>query len=55
LEEWESGVHLLVTFEVTSYRELYLGIVANFKAIEGRPTLYTKLEVLWAQIHCRGW
>jgi hypothetical protein len=55
LEEWESGVHLLVAFEVALYRELYLGIVANFKAIEGRPTLYTKLKVLWVQIHCRGW
>ncbi|KAN0134143.1 hypothetical protein V8E53_008032 [Lactarius tabidus] len=55
LEEWESGVHLLVTFEVATYRELYLGIVANFKVIEGRPPLCAKLEVLWAQIHHCGW
>jgi hypothetical protein len=56
LEEWESGVHIPVTFEVATDRELYSCIVVNIQAVERRrPDLYPKLEVLWARIHRRGW
>jgi hypothetical protein len=56
LEEWESGVHIPVTFKVATDRELYSCIVVNIQAVERRrPDLYPKLEVLWARIHRRGW
>jgi hypothetical protein len=56
LEEWESGMHIPVTFEAAMYMELYLCIVVNIQAVKRRRLdLYPKLEVLWAWIQRRGW
>ncbi|KAH9164169.1 hypothetical protein EDB89DRAFT_1912291 [Lactarius sanguifluus] len=55
LEEWATGVFVLVKFEVANYRRLYTSITdLNTQKILSNSYLHAKLETLWARIYsCR--